>query len=67
MRYATKAEWAEAKAADCAEQARLVLRDIRSEPYSARQWAHRNDAHLRYLVDEGRFRRMAAAYRARGV
>lgn len=62
MRYATKAEWAEAKAQDLEKRAFEIL-DQRVEMKKVRRKYQAAD---NYIAEAGKFRRLAAFYRKNG-
>jgi hypothetical protein len=67
MRYRTKAEWAEAKAAEMEACATETARDVRSEPYtSARRYARGMGARDHFLREAVRYRRLAERFAASG-
>lgn len=64
LKYATKAEWAEAKAAEYCEQIAATEAEYVAGPAGLRK---KND-HLRALRDQlQKFQRLAAGYRSKGL
>lgn len=66
MRYRTKAEWAEAKAAEMEKSAFDTIQSAKDKPYSPSRWARSYAARDNLLSEAMRYRRMAARFAASG-
>jgi len=66
MRYATKAEWAEAKAAELESKALAIPSECRGAGYSARRYAQGMDDRAQLWREAARYRRLAERYAAAG-